>query len=128
MDMLKKLLAIALLAVFGLPFATPLLALSAPADANLPLCCRRNGAHHCAGMGMREAAESAPHFRRPVERCPYAPATVSAAANLVLAAPSSKRELFTVRTTAHLLAQSQDVPRLASARSHQQRGPPALAL
>lgn len=43
----RRLLALSLLLLFSFPLVSPLLALSTSSDANLPACCRRNGAHHC---------------------------------------------------------------------------------
>ncbi|MGH9596895.1 MAG: hypothetical protein ACRD3K_08875, partial [Edaphobacter sp.] len=70
---MRRLLSIALLAVFGLPFVSPLFALTATSDANLPVCCRRNGRHHCM-MSAEERATLSPDtqaFNAPPERCPY---------------------------------------------------------
>lgn len=53
----RRLLALSLLLLFSFPLVSPLLALSANADANLPACCRRNGVHHCE-MKMQRASIS----------------------------------------------------------------------
>jgi hypothetical protein len=48
----------------------PLLA-SAQADANLPACCRRNGAHHCMMLQAMKMADSGTQsFVRP-SPCPF---------------------------------------------------------
>jgi hypothetical protein len=76
---LRKALSILLLAMFCLPAITPLFALQAQEDANLPACCRRHGKHHCMmSMQDRQAmtASQDPQFAAPTEKCPYAPSMV----------------------------------------------------
>ena len=73
--MLRKLVAIALLALFGLPFATSLFALSPGSEASLPMCCRKNGKHNCM-MSMAEQKRlqgDKPGFAPPSDQCPYGP-------------------------------------------------------
>jgi hypothetical protein len=53
---MRRALALLLLAVIGSPLITPLLFASARAD--LPVCCRRDGKHHCAMGGMAGTASS----------------------------------------------------------------------
>src|SRR6185437_12395136 len=54
----RRLLALSLLLLFSFPLVSPLLALSSNSDANLPVCCRRNGVHHC-GMKLQRSNTSA---------------------------------------------------------------------
>ena len=75
----RRLLAISLLLLFGLPLVSPLFALSANPDANLPACCRRNGAHHCH-LKMEQIGafnNQAPSFTAP-SQCPFYPRMVTA--------------------------------------------------
>src|ERR1700712_1239470 len=44
---MRRLLAILLLAAFGLPVVAPLLASGQDLEQSLPACCRRHGTHHC---------------------------------------------------------------------------------
>src|SRR5258705_11580827 len=46
----RRVLSFTLLLLFSLPLISPVLALTAGSDADLPACCRRNGAHHCTSM------------------------------------------------------------------------------
>jgi len=97
MSALRKVLSIALLAVFGLPFLLPLFTLSASAEMNLPACCRRGGKHHCmmsaSERAKMEGSQVAVHA--PEEACPCCPATlhvpspvaVVAALHVPMAAP-----------------------------------------
>jgi hypothetical protein len=75
----RKILSLLLLALFALPLASTLLA-SSQGEANLPACCRRAGAHHCAGMSAPEtAAASTDHAHVAIltAHCPSYPATVA---------------------------------------------------
>lgn len=75
----RRLLAISLLLLFGVPLVSPLFALSANPDANLPACCRRNGAHHChlKMEQMSSFGNQAPSFTAP-SQCPFYPRMVTA--------------------------------------------------
>lgn len=70
----RRLLALSLLLLFSFPLVSPLLALSATSDANLPLCCRRNGVHHC---GMKVQRPDASGHQVTVStistKCPFYP-------------------------------------------------------
>lgn len=121
--------SIFLILVFG--FGPLSAAIPGSEDANLPACCRRHGAHHCA-MAMRLAAMMAkiadpqPAFSAPLT-CPLYPGL-----SLTLLMP------------AHALMTAQAVPGVGSTRAlasvfapaaahssptreHSGRGPPAAA-
>jgi len=66
---MRRIFSLVLLAAFGLPAVAPALTLGQDAEASLPACCRRNGAHHCS-MKMHRPPSSAPAFS---ERCPSFP-------------------------------------------------------
>jgi len=103
-------------------------------DINLPPCCRRHGAHHCA-MAMRMAAMMAriesgatPAFSAPLT-CPYypgpgatitttPPAIAAAAAQLPAQPPRGDS----------LPAPLSSVPFPSPGRTHAGRGPPASKL
>ena len=127
----RRFLSIFLLAMFGLPFVSPLLALTATSQSNLPACCRRNGRHHCVTT-MSERAQLAnhdPQFQTPVEKCPYCPAAVAVIHGDTFA-PSGAQAIF-ARLVAHpaVVAQTQSKLRISRSRSRQKRGPPvSLAL
>jgi hypothetical protein len=55
----RRLISITFLLLFSLPLISPVLAITAVSDANLPACCRWNGAHHC-NMNMQQAESSGP--------------------------------------------------------------------
>jgi hypothetical protein len=68
----RRAFGILLLLLFSLPLIAPALA-SAPDDAQLPACCRRDGKHHCA-MNM-ESGSIPSSFHVVSARCPYSPFT-----------------------------------------------------
>jgi len=123
----RRLLALSLLLLFSFPLAAPLFALSASSEANLPACCRRNGAHHCQ-MKMQEtgtAAQQTTAFSTPM-KCPSYPG----AATLV------RHNDARLHSIAGLLVETVNdpiikVPAYAHVRidldtAWQKRGPPAL--
>jgi len=122
---MRRLLAILMLCVFGLPMATPLLAATADRDAGLPACCRRSGAHHCSRtMGRTSELSQGSRFAAPRESCPNYPAATTSVrhneASLLTASPFLARHLSQP-------SQENDLPsRLTSAldQSRHERGPP----
>lgn len=72
---MRRLISILMLAVLGGFYVAPLLqaALSDP-ESDLPACCRRSGAHHCAIMGgyLRRHSSGEAAFGSPVH-CPFYP-------------------------------------------------------
>jgi hypothetical protein len=69
---MRRALALLLLAVIGSPLITSLLFAGARAD--LPVCCRRDGKHHCAMGGMAATASSqAPSLKSFQPKCPFFP-------------------------------------------------------
>ena len=70
---MRRLLAFSLLLLFNLPLVSPLFALAANSDANLPACCRRNGIHHCNMKMQPEAASNDPAFASIPAKCPAYP-------------------------------------------------------
>src|SRR5438105_5055463 len=78
---MRRLIAILLLLIPGLPVVSPLMAVAAGRDSALPACCRRNGAHHCDN-GDAVGNSSIPHIQSQQQRCPcYPGATVSTVQN-----------------------------------------------
>ncbi len=132
----RRLLAILLFAAVFLPLILPAFALAQDADAGLPACCRRGGAHGCR-MSMGEKAEQLrtpagkaekPHWHAPHAACPYCPARSSSlhAGDLYLPTLLSSAALFFIRPTG--TAQTESRRRISRDRSRQKRGPPVLSL
>jgi hypothetical protein len=124
---LRKLFSILLLALFGLPLASPLFALGNDAEMRVPACCRRAGAHHCTGMAERGAMqEDKAHFKAPAERCPYSPGTVAAGHLDLLGLTTSATLASALQVHPSGVIQTESKWRLSRSRSRQKRGPPAL--
>jgi hypothetical protein len=132
---LRKVLSIVLLLVFGLAAVAPLLAAGQDADAGLPACCRRNGAHHCAmgiagmrGMGgMRAMADAsdAPRWKAPASRCPYCPVSVVRGhVHDVSGPPLQQVYVLADFSRPAGQAQTECKRRMALDRSRHKRGPP----
>lgn len=127
---MRKLLSILLLAVIGLPFATPLLAATGKSEANLPACCRRNGTHHCmmkAGV-KKQLQESKPAFRTPFEKCPYTAATVIPSHHFAPAVSIAEASFAEIVHHPAIHAQTEAKRRVSRDRSRSERGPPTLSL
>jgi hypothetical protein len=121
----RRLLAISLLTLFALPFALPLFAKSAT-DSSLPICCRRDGKHHCAAMAM--APSDGTSMGTVGEKCPY---SVAPPAILVLPSftPSTGASIFAGIVQHSAAAPQVEVQkRISFDRSRQKRGPPTLSL
>lgn len=129
MRALRKLVAITLLAIFGLPFAQSLFALTPKSDTNLPACCRRSGKHHCM-MSMAERAQSLdnkPRFEAPKDKCPYAPATVAVSHHPTDGVATASVIFAELVSHPSVRAQTESKRRIAQDRSRSKRGPPTLA-
>lgn len=134
MDVVRRLIAILLFAMFVLPSVLPLLAVGQDGEAGLPACCRREGKHHCM-MGMRERRELAPDhgasyapaFTLPADKCPYCPASVAPAQPNPSLLPSTAVAVFGDLVSHPTgFAQSEARGRISRDRSNQKRGPPTL--
>jgi hypothetical protein len=124
---LKRLLAILLLTVFGLPLVSPVFALSRDAGKSLPACCRRSGTHHCMG-GMATEDPAASHqgkFLAPVEKCPYYPVASVVVHHDISTPPASRILPASLASHPSGLAQTESKRRISRDRSRQKRGPPA---
>lgn len=121
---MRRALAITIVLLCGFSLAAPLFAVDS--TSNLPECCRRNGAHHCAAGMMADSAARTVSTIAP--RCPNFPKAIAAPL------PHS----FTPEPTrsngtplyAHPTAAPQTAARyrVAFARSRQKRGPPIVLL
>jgi hypothetical protein len=127
MSTLRKLLAIALLALLGQPFVQPLLARNATNEANLPACCRGNGKHHCM-MSMaerRQLASRDTQFKAPSERCPYRQATAVPPLHGRSLLPPAGQAIFAGLSSHPAVAvQTESKLRISRNGARQKRGPP----
>jgi hypothetical protein len=79
---MQRFSAAALLVLFSLSLiAAPF---SADPESQLPECCRRSGAHHCAmSQGAVQGPMSGPTATTVAMKCPYYPASVAVSAERV---------------------------------------------
>jgi hypothetical protein len=127
----RKLIAIALLAVFGLPFGSSLFALAPRNGSSLPACCRRDGKHHCM-MSMAERdrlSRREPGISAPPEKCPYCPAAILRIHHSVDFAPPSAQGVY-AGLAGHPagVVQAECQQRISLDRARGKRGPPAFSL
>jgi hypothetical protein len=114
----RRVLASLLLALFSFSPLTPLLA----DDSNLPACCRRLGAHHCALGSIDRHGVS---FIQ--QRCAQFPLGAAALAASGMASATPSQVVFAAivsHPAAH--AQTEARYRISFSRAWQKRGPPAL--
>jgi len=117
---LRRASATLLLAIFSFMLISPALA-PAGADAELPLCCRRGGAHHCAMIAAR--ASTGPAWQP--SRCASYPAANAVPLDRLEATPVIMRVSFGAPVTL-----SANRPRTQSlfcnsfSRAQHKRGPP----
>jgi len=130
MATMRRVPAILLVFLFSFPLIGP--ALFVDDDANLPACCRRDGKHHCAMMGMmdRDMAESpssGPAVAALRTTCPFFPgggAVLPHSGAALLAARQAAGVSIGCRFAARVQAEAGH--RISFSRSHQKRGPPIL--
>lgn len=115
----RRLLAISLLMLFGLPIALPLFGNGAAA-ATLPICCRRGGKHHCASMDVSKSSSTSTVS----EKCPW-PLNSPAIPVLRSTTPAISASIF-AGIVQHPAAfpQVEAHRRVSFDRTRQKRGPP----
>jgi hypothetical protein len=117
---MRRLLAILLLAAFGLPAVAPLLAQTQDPDQNLPTCCRRNGTHHCA-LSIAAQNNNAPIIS---VRCPVFPQHATAATLTPVAFLLTHASIKLLIVTLSAAVRDEVQCHLFRERTHHTRGPP----
>ena len=126
---MRRLLSLALLAVFSLPLILPALALGQDPESNLPVCCRRNGAHHCMmSMQQKAALGQGIQASAPRPRCPAYPAVIPSSTQNQVPAPAMVAIGTAGVHTSALNSQTETHVRMALGRSHPKRGPPSSSI
>jgi hypothetical protein len=115
-----------LVVLFSLPLITPLLALTGGSDANLPACCRRNGAHHC--MLLAGSSGAGVNFSAIPQRCPAYPAVTTPVHRGDLSLHSAALIFAEIVSHPAIKTQTLARARVAFDRSRQKRGPPTELL
>jgi hypothetical protein len=123
----RRLLSTVLLLLFSLPLILPMLA--AGAGANLPACCRRSGAHHCAGMTHSpQLPASGDSLSTIPQRCPAYPAAVTPVRHGDLSFHAASLIFAEIVSHPAIKLQTEARARVALDLARQKRGPPADVL
>lgn len=126
---MRRLLAISLVLLFGLPLVLPLFALGDTAESKLPACCRKNGAHHCAmTMEALEALMQGQHLMAAPSKCPMFPKAVGPTAHQSLTFDQAAVLYAEVVSHPALHRQTEAWARVALEGARFRRGPPAVRL
>jgi len=112
--------AISVLAAICFSLIAPLAL--ADTESNLPACCRRKGAHHCAMSAMMAGGNGTPAM---CARCPAYPIATAAQPGGT-AAPAGVSQLVFAELLSHpaVSGQTEARARISFSRSRQKRGPP----
>lgn len=123
---MRRAFAWTLLFLFSYALAMPLFA-SGPGYTNLPICCRRNGKHHCA-MTVQAAYSDGSAIRQISDHCPYFP--ISTAALQSNTFKPGLRQVFdsAPSVSPSRIAETEAHYHLSWSRSRQKRGPPTNLL
>jgi len=123
----RRLLAISLLLLFGLPMVSPLLALTSSSDANLPACCRRNGKHHCMmDMEMLQAMQNGTQASVLPMKCPMYPRAITTTQHHELSFNAASLVFAEIISHPALHPQTEARARVSLFCARQKRGPPSL--
>jgi hypothetical protein len=126
---MRRLIAISLVLLFGLPLISPLFAQGPDGITTLATCCRKNGAHKCV-LTMEQAAAlvQGTHFSAIPDCCPQYPKAVSPAPHHDLSFNAAS--LIFAEAVSHPTGHSQTEAwaRVALDGARQKRGPPAVRL
>jgi len=118
----RTLSAILLTIAMGLPMAAPLFA---SGETALPICCRRNGKHHCmAKMSHAMDLGTTPTVSLPQTKCPQFPKMLGVTSHGRLGFSTSTAVFAGIVSHPALSPQTQSNYRVSLLRSHQKRGPP----
>jgi hypothetical protein len=128
----RRLLAILIAILVGLPTVTPLFALSTGDDLSRPACCRSDGKHHCmlADMDMSGSSSDRSGFTAPSisERCPYGAKSVPSTSHSDWSLDTAQAVFAGVVAHPAVAPQTESKRRISADRSRQKRGPPASLL
>jgi hypothetical protein len=125
----RRALSIVLLLLFSLPLISPALALTDISDANLPACCRRNGAHHCTKItSPANSSGSGLSFSAIPPRCPAYPAAVTPVRHGDLSFHAASLIFAGIVSHPVIKPQTEARARVALDLSRQKRGPPPTIL
>ncbi len=124
---MRKLLSMLLLAVFGFPLVSPLLAMGTTANGTLMACCRRAGKHHCAGtmLDRGSSMEEGTRLTATPEKCPFCPTGIAISHHGFPAMAAAESAFALPVTRPSGVVQTESRLRISRDRSRRKRGPPA---
>ncbi|HEX4578083.1 MAG TPA: hypothetical protein VH117_12080 [Edaphobacter sp.] len=126
---MRRILSTVLLLLFSLPLISPVLALTASSDVNLPACCRRNGAHHCTmKVGPEESSSAGTSLSAIPQHCPAYPAVVMQIRHTDLSFHAASLIFAEMVSHPAIKLQTEARARVAFDRARQKRGPPTELL
>jgi len=96
------------------------------ADSNLPACCRRSGAHHCAMAMDGSTSATQPSFQSIRQRCPLFPAAAAACGGACTFLDDRTTNFALTVTHRSNRLQTEAFYRISFSRTRQKRGPPAI--
>jgi hypothetical protein len=95
------------------------------AESSLPACCRRDGQHHCAMMEMASAPSDDLAIGAVPASCPFRSQAILTQHSAAYIPEASSAYFAGLISHPAIHAQTHAQLRIAEARSHQKRGPPA---
>lgn len=129
LNQMRRGFSILLILFFGLG---PLSVFIDSEDANLPPCCRRHGAHHCAMVAMTAMMRDAASGKMPIAEAPLiCPEYPGLAALFTAPAPAltvAAVGLPVLREQARVAPAGYAAPGATPSRTHAGRGPPSTTL
>jgi hypothetical protein len=124
LGVMRRILAILLLALFSFSLVSPAV-FASDADSKLSPCCRRNGKHHCEMIASRSAASSGPTIE--TGKCPSFPGTQAVPAQQNIGLLKVSEAVFgAVVSHPASRPQVEALCRISNSRAGQKRGPPPL--
>jgi hypothetical protein len=121
---MRRALSISLILLLWLPALAALM--PGDADARLPFCCRRQGAHHCAEAAAQSGA-SGPAFAAP-SHCPEFPGSLPATLGRVFVATAAPADWGVQVSAVELRSARREAARTGRLRAQVDRGPPSSRL
>lgn len=125
----RRIIATSLLLLFSAPLIAPLLALSRDPDANLPVCCRRHGKHHCMmSVEMMQAMLRGTQVNTAPMKCPMYPRAINTVQHHELSFYTSALLFAEIVSHPAIHPQTEARARVSRFCARQKRGPPASSL
>jgi hypothetical protein len=126
---MRRLIAISLVLLFGIPLISPLFAQGPDGMTTLAACCRKNGAHKCAlSMEQSAALAQGTRFSAIPDCCPQYPKAVSPAPHHDISFNAAALLFAEVVSHPATRPQTEAWARVALDGARQKRGPPAVRL